>query len=56
MGYFISVLRDRIATFHSQGADSTVDGISINDLRKNLSDDQPVHGGRSAARQPPATA
>ncbi len=37
MGYFISVLRDRIATFHSQGADSSVDGISINDLRKNLS-------------------
>ena len=36
MGYFISVLRDRIATFHSQGVDSTVDGISINDLRKNL--------------------
>ena len=38
MGYFISVLRDRIATFHSQGADTAaVDGISINDLRKNLS-------------------
>jgi regulator of protease activity HflC (stomatin/prohibitin superfamily) len=37
MGYFISVLRDRIATFHSQGADKAVDGISINDLRKNLS-------------------
>jgi regulator of protease activity HflC (stomatin/prohibitin superfamily) len=37
MGYFISVLRDRIATFHSQAADSSVDGISINDLRKNLS-------------------
>lgn len=37
MGYFISVLRDRIATFHSQGADAAVDGISINDLRKNLS-------------------
>ncbi len=37
MGYFISVVRDRIATFHSQGADAAVDGISINDLRKNLS-------------------
>jgi regulator of protease activity HflC (stomatin/prohibitin superfamily) len=37
MGYFISVLRDRIATFHSQAADKAVDGISINDLRKNLS-------------------
>jgi hypothetical protein len=37
VGYFISVLRDRIATFHSQGADAAVDGISINDLRKNLS-------------------
>ncbi len=37
MGYFISVLRDRIATFHSQAGDISVDGISINDLRKNLS-------------------
>jgi regulator of protease activity HflC (stomatin/prohibitin superfamily) len=37
MGFFISVLRDRIATFHSQGTDNAVDGISINDLRKNLS-------------------
>jgi regulator of protease activity HflC (stomatin/prohibitin superfamily) len=37
MGYFIAVLRDRIATFHSQAGDSSVDGISINDLRKNLS-------------------
>lgn len=37
MGFFISVLRDRIATFHSQSADNSVDGISINDLRKNLS-------------------
>ena len=37
MGYFISVLRDRIATFHSQSGDVAVDGISINDLRKNLS-------------------
>jgi regulator of protease activity HflC (stomatin/prohibitin superfamily) len=37
MGFFISVLRDRIATFHSQSGDASVDGISINDLRKNLS-------------------
>jgi regulator of protease activity HflC (stomatin/prohibitin superfamily) len=37
MGYFISVLRDRIATFHSQAAENSVEGISINDLRKNLS-------------------
>ena len=37
MGFFISVLRDRIATFHSQAGDVSVDGISINDLRKNLS-------------------
>ena len=37
MGSFISVLRDRIATFHSQAGDVSVDGISINDLRKNLS-------------------
>lgn len=37
MGFFISVLRDRIATFHGDTAESTVEGISINDLRKNLS-------------------
>lgn len=37
MGYFISVLRDRIATFHSAGPEGAVEGISINDLRKNLS-------------------
>jgi regulator of protease activity HflC (stomatin/prohibitin superfamily) len=37
MGYFISVLRDRIATFQSQSPDGAVEGISINDLRKNLS-------------------
>ncbi len=40
MGYFISVLRDRIATFTNEnapeGAEIT-EGISINDLRKNLS-------------------
>jgi len=37
MGYFVSVLRDRIATFHSESPEGTVEGISINDLRKNLS-------------------
>lgn len=37
MGFFISVLRDRIATFHSEGPEGAVEGISINDLRKNLS-------------------
>jgi regulator of protease activity HflC (stomatin/prohibitin superfamily) len=37
MGYFISVLRDRIATFHGETHDGAVEGISINDLRKNLS-------------------
>jgi regulator of protease activity HflC (stomatin/prohibitin superfamily) len=48
MGYFISVLRERIANFEAperkliEGADSeavhSAQGISINDLRKNLSD------------------
>ncbi len=40
MGYFISVLRDRIATFTNENAPVGVEvaeGISINDLRKNLS-------------------
>jgi regulator of protease activity HflC (stomatin/prohibitin superfamily) len=47
MGYFISILRQRIAVFEAQkrGADaeedmfaaSRVQGVSINDLRKNLS-------------------
>ncbi len=37
VGYFISVLRDRIATFHGENADTGVDGVSINDLRRNLS-------------------
>ena len=36
VGYFISVLRDRIATFHGQ-SDGGVEGVSINDLRRNLS-------------------
>ncbi len=49
MGYFVSVLRERIANFeapppeegaaHSGGPDATmVSGISINDIRKNLRD------------------
>lgn len=37
MGFFISVLRDRIATFHGDMQEGAVEGISINDLRKNLS-------------------
>ncbi len=42
MGYFVSVLRERIATFKAPvegtplAADVPFDGISINDLRKNL--------------------
>jgi regulator of protease activity HflC (stomatin/prohibitin superfamily) len=41
MGYFVSVLRERIATFEAPaaaGADASGSGISINDLRKNLRD------------------
>ena len=42
MGYFISVLRERIATFEAPVTPGTADsgsgGISINDLRKNLRD------------------
>lgn len=44
MGYFVSVLRERIATFEAParpGADEVIavgGGISINDLRKNLRD------------------
>lgn len=37
VGYFISVLRDRIATFHGENAEGAVEGVSINDLRRNLS-------------------
>jgi regulator of protease activity HflC (stomatin/prohibitin superfamily) len=38
MGYFVSALRDRIATFSKEPTDSQgVEGISINDLRRNLS-------------------
>jgi regulator of protease activity HflC (stomatin/prohibitin superfamily) len=43
MGYFISVLRERIANFEAparetESGDHTAQGISINDLRKNLSE------------------
>ncbi|WP_395141289.1 SPFH domain-containing protein [Armatimonas sp.] len=46
MGYFVSILRERIATFEAPGvagddetlAATSVEGISINDLRKNLRD------------------
>ncbi len=47
MGYFISILRDRIANFEAPGSaldpglsdvGGAVQGISINDLRKNLRD------------------
>lgn len=46
MGYFVSVLRERIATFEAPRAREdggtpeavSVEGISINDLRKNLRD------------------
>jgi regulator of protease activity HflC (stomatin/prohibitin superfamily) len=42
MGYFISVLRERIATFEAPVTPGTEEsgsgGISINDLRKNLRD------------------
>ena len=38
VGYFISVLRDRVATFHGEMAhEGAVEGVSINDLRRNLS-------------------
>jgi regulator of protease activity HflC (stomatin/prohibitin superfamily) len=37
MGYFISILRERIANFEAPaGSEAAVAGISINDLRKNL--------------------
>ncbi|AKC83723.1 band 7 protein [Verrucomicrobia bacterium IMCC26134] len=36
VGYFISVLRDRIATFHGENNEGAVEGVSINDLRRNL--------------------
>jgi regulator of protease activity HflC (stomatin/prohibitin superfamily) len=38
MGYFISILRERIANFEAPaGSETAVAGVSINDLRKNLS-------------------
>ncbi|MEY2879628.1 MAG: hypothetical protein RLZZ15_2008 [Verrucomicrobiota bacterium] len=37
MGFFISTLRDRVATFHGERAEGAVEGVSINDLRRNLS-------------------
>jgi regulator of protease activity HflC (stomatin/prohibitin superfamily) len=39
LGYFISILRERIANFEVKaGADQSAAGVSINDLRKNLRD------------------
>src|SRR5215467_11991502 len=42
MGYFVSVLRERIATFEAPAvpgaSDGASSGVSINDLRKNLRD------------------
>jgi regulator of protease activity HflC (stomatin/prohibitin superfamily) len=37
VGYFISTLRDRIATFDAESSEGAVEGVSINDLRRNLS-------------------
>lgn len=38
MGFFVSVLRDRIATFsRDEDAGLAAEGVSINDLRRNLS-------------------
>lgn len=37
IGYFISALRDQVATFHGETAEGAVEGVSINDLRRNLS-------------------
>jgi hypothetical protein len=55
MGYFVSVLRERIANFEAPknvaAEGSTVHGISINDLRKNLRDlnDHMDHECRTSA-------
>jgi regulator of protease activity HflC (stomatin/prohibitin superfamily) len=41
MGYFVSILRERIANFEApieEGEERTAFGVSINDLRKNLRD------------------
>jgi len=57
MGYFVSVLRERIANFeakHPEQEDlalSAVSGISINDLRKNLRDIN-EHMDRECASSP----
>jgi regulator of protease activity HflC (stomatin/prohibitin superfamily) len=37
LGYFISILRERIANFEAKSVDEKI-GVSINDLRKNLRD------------------
>jgi regulator of protease activity HflC (stomatin/prohibitin superfamily) len=37
VGYFISILRDRVATFRGETHEGAVEGVSINDLRRNLS-------------------
>jgi regulator of protease activity HflC (stomatin/prohibitin superfamily) len=37
LGYFISILRDRVATFRGETTEGAVEGVSINDLRRNLS-------------------
>ncbi len=60
MGYFVSVLRERIANFEapksglagdSAAAENPVHGISINDLRKNLRDlnDHTIYECRTSA-------
>lgn len=36
MGFFVSILRQRIASFEAPSAEGETGGISINDLRKNL--------------------
>jgi hypothetical protein len=57
MGYFVSILRERIANFEApharpaglraeRGWPAVVRGISINDLRKNLRDAERAHGPR----------
>jgi regulator of protease activity HflC (stomatin/prohibitin superfamily) len=38
LGYFISILRERIATFEAKPREDGGAGVSINDLRKNLRD------------------
>lgn len=38
MGFFVSILRERIANFEAKRGDGDAIGVSINDLRKNLRD------------------